>query len=712
MPYIIQNGKKVQLDMRTGQPMGQDSGQMPMNGGTQQTQKQPSFLDKLIKAVVKPGVDYGNMAAGSIYEGYRGIKSAMGDQNAYGSVNPQTGKWEDKANPFLNQQEIETFSKPGSAALEGSKRAAGMASYFIPGGKAAEGAGILAKVIQGAKAGAQAGSLYGYSQSQGNNVEDLTADTIKGGVVGGVTGGALSAAGGALSKFKGAKQGVFEDVVNAKVPASPTMVSKKQEIAEELANMGIEGKNAKEIAKRMDGKYKELNTQALEILDTSTKTKSLGRLKAVFKKNLNENGEYFIPDDPRYSKLLDRELTLLQKKAKGGKLTAKDLYDFKNELAGKLNNGFRKEAGDLSSPISDIEGVRLDLWRNLDDTITNLEPGVKGITEQMSVLHRASKGVQKSMEQLKEARPLGIPTGVNLNTPLQNIKSTSGSIMSGFGSIPGATPETAKQLGTTGATMYAVSQDKQTPTNQGTDIAEPSTDIQTPTVIATDPNGEWQTMSDGKTYSMDKTWVFDEQSDEWVPNQQMGGADEVNPSAPMSKSQYNQQLAALAGNSSTAAVRQYGLLQKERDYYYPETKLSVTAQKQLTKFDQAAGIYNEVEKLATGAGTGVGAWFKGKAGTLPGVEGGAEEDLDRTNLALAKGIAGALAGESGVATDEDIKRWLGLMPKLSDTMAERERALERLKNQINMSRQLIMDQQDPQAQMQGSLQDYFSGGGQ
>lgn len=32
MPYIIQNGKKVQLDMRTGQPMGQDSGQMPMNG--------------------------------------------------------------------------------------------------------------------------------------------------------------------------------------------------------------------------------------------------------------------------------------------------------------------------------------------------------------------------------------------------------------------------------------------------------------------------------------------------------------------------------------------------------------------------------------------------------------------------------------------------------------------------------------------------------
>lgn len=709
MPYYIdpKTKQRIELDPKTGQPIGQS---MTSTGGVapQQPQKE-SFFQRLVKSFVKPVVDYGSMVGGAGYEVYRAGKSALGDENAY--IDKQ-GK--NVANPFLNQQELETFSKPGSAALEGTKRAAGMASYFIPGGKLAEGAGVGAKILQGAAMGAKAGGLYGFSQSKANDLEGLATDTVKGSVTGGVTGGVIGGVGGVVSKFKGAKAGTQAKVINPDVPASPTMIAKKKEIVDELGKMGISGKNAEDIASKVGSKYKELGDQAVSILDSSSKTKSWGRLQAVLKKQLNENGEYYIPDDPRYSKLLDRELTLLSKKVDNGKLTAKALYDFKNELASKLNNGFRKESGDLSSPISDIEGVRLDLWKNIDDVITNIEPEVKEITKQMSFLHKASPGLKKSMEAVKEARPLGIPTGLNLNKTLQNIQSNIANIVSGVGGIPDSIPGAVSNAATKGATMFGISEQSKQPATEPSATFTPGETPQQQTGEQpmaepyVSPDGQWQTLSDGRTVSMDGQWMFDEQADDWVPNTQQGdtGGNDVNPDAPMSRQQYNQQLAALAGNSSTAAVRQYGLLQKERDYYYPETKLSANAQKRIGILNQSEGIYNMVEGLALGAGTGVGAWFKSKAGKLPGVEGGKEEDLDRVNLALAKGLAGALANEVGVATDRDIERWLGLMPKVTDTMEERQRALQRLKQEIVRSRQQIEAQtQDPMAT--GGMQDYF-----
>lgn len=340
----------------------------------------------------------------------------------------------------------------------------------------------------------------------------------------------------------------------------------------------------------------------------------------------------------------------------------------------------------------------------------------------MSVLHKASPGLKKSMEQLKEARPLGIPTGVNLNKPLQSAQSKiagAASMVGNAGDIAanpqftkagviaganmGQSPEGAKPIYEPGGTL--------TPPTQGAEQTQGQGAL---TVVEQSPDGQWQKMSDGKAYSMDGKWVFDEQADDWVPNQTaMGGgqqADDKNPDAPMSRAEYNNALSILAQRNDTASVRQYGLIQKERDYYYPETKLSATAQKRIGVLNQAEGIYKMVEDLALGSGTGVGAWFKAKAGGLPGVEGGSEEDLSRVNLALAKGLAGALASEVGVATDRDIERWLGLMPRVEDTMAERKRALARLTAEIMRARQQIEAQtENPTSTAGTDMSSYFFG---
>ena len=98
--------------------------------------------------------------------------------------------------------------------------------------------------------------------------------------------------------------------------------------------------------------------------------------------------------------------------------------------------------------------------------------------------------------------------------------------------------------------------------------------------------------------------------------------------------------------------------------------------------NQAVPVLNSVTDYALKAPTGVsGAWraFIGKA---PGVGGGDAEMLDRQTKGFARLIASAFASEVGVATDKDVERWLGLMPRPGDTKGERVQALNNLFTQI------------------------------
>lgn len=118
-----------------------------------------------------------------------------------------------------------------------------------------------------------------------------------------------------------------------------------------------------------------------------------------------------------------------------------------------------------------------------------------------------------------------------------------------------------------------------------------------------------------------------------------------------------------------------------------DTKLSMTQQKRKNSLDQVESTLGLVEGLALQAPSGASGFLQAALGGLPGVEGGSSEDLKRVTEGLAKSIAGALANEVGVATDKDIERWMGLMPKVGDTMDERKRAIQRIKDAIKTGRE-------------------------
>ena len=79
-------------------------------------------LGGLLRGMVNPAEKYGRFVGGSGYEAYRAGKQTLGDKNAY--VNQQTG--EQVVNPFLDRQELETFSDPQKGSAEMADRTLGM----------------------------------------------------------------------------------------------------------------------------------------------------------------------------------------------------------------------------------------------------------------------------------------------------------------------------------------------------------------------------------------------------------------------------------------------------------------------------------------------------------------------------------------------------------------------------------------------------------
>jgi len=153
-------------------------------GEEQASGGESSFLGDIGKALVKPAVDYGKMVAGAAYEVPRGIKANLNQD--YSGYMDEGGN--EIANPFLDQKEVEQFSDAGSASLEGTKRAAGMASYFMP----ASAAGAVG-----------AGSMYGFSQTDDDAGAGEYAVNTGVGAVSGLAGyGASKVAGSVLSKGK------------------------------------------------------------------------------------------------------------------------------------------------------------------------------------------------------------------------------------------------------------------------------------------------------------------------------------------------------------------------------------------------------------------------------------------------------------------------------------------------------------------------------
>jgi len=291
------------------------------------------------------------------------------------------------ATPLLTKRETNAYSKGdnalqriGSGALQGSKAGVGTASTVAGFGGGAPT--LLKSILLGAGGG--------YSTS-GNTLEE----TVGGTAIGGISGAAMYGAGKLANKVgENLKNSKVGRNINPQVPSGPKSILSEKELVNMADDLGLRGSTEakrEQVAKL----YKLYQGELDDVLSKSNASASFDDIANVIKTRISEQGDYFVPDDSLFQKYLDRELSLLQKKASGGVLTAKDISEFKLSLGNKLTNAFRKESGALSSAPSAIEGARLDVWRSLDDILTGMEPRAKEITSQMSSLYRLAPGLEK-----------------------------------------------------------------------------------------------------------------------------------------------------------------------------------------------------------------------------------------------------------------------------------------------------------------------------
>lgn len=355
------------------------------------------------------------------------------------------------------------------------------------------------------------------------------------------------------------------------------------------------------------------------------------------------------------------------------------LFELKQNLGKQLSNAFKKL--DRGTPLTDKEEVAMTVWHTIDDMITKAEPGVKEMTRAQSYLYKAMPGLADSAK-----KGLSIPLVGNIGTSANQLKQgaqdLTGRVLQKLGDIGKSVVPAVQDTAVKGATMVGVSgqmPSETPPAVQGAESAQPSATEGVPQAQNTD----WKQGEDGKYYSTDGQWVFDEASNDWVPAQAQGGQPDWSDEKYVVQ-QMQADLAATGGKNIPEIKSMFEIAKTQMG-----SKMNSTQQKRMATLNQADGIYNMVEKLALAAPTGLMGVGQAIGGKLPGVEGGAAEDLDRTTRALAKGIAGAMANEVGVATDRDIERWMGLMPKVSDTMDERKRVLARLKTAIQLAREQV-----------------------
>ena len=489
-------------------------------------------------------------------------------------------------------------------------------------------AGFSPGLIGAKMTGAGAGLASGIVS--GLTREGKTAgERATGAVIGGATGFAV---GKVLDKLLGGGvkqtgENIRQSVSKPKVSASPYGAAEETKIAKGLQDLGFKG-SAKSQYKQLGPKMTELSGKIDDILSTSKGSIKSSKVVSAVDDALDDVVN-FDKSIPGYQQAKEKFVNQILKSANNGKLDAKSLFNAKQNLSSQLSNAFKKLA--KGTALTPAEETGMAIWTTLDDLITAAEPAVKTQTALQSILYKASSGLQSNIGK----GGLKIPILGNVGSQqIQSSKDLIGRLLSKAPSNTNLAPTLSPML---------------------------------QNIL----NAPGQSTS-GTTTGIDQTIT---QPTQTQPTQQQGI---------LSEEKYKMLAMAdmqLTGGKNLAKLKQI--------YEIGGNKLSTADQKRKTALDQAETVYNLVEQLALNAPTGVKGAGGALLGKIPGVSGGNVEELDRITDGLAKAIAGALAGEVGVATDKDVERWKGLMPKPGDTMDDRKRALKNLRNAITNGRQLI-----------------------
>lgn len=590
--------------------------------------QQPGGLTALARSFINPF----RRSLGQGFELSRPIARKLGlaDESVISSVK----------NPFLANEEITNLQT--DPVGQTAKNYAGVAANFVPFGK---GSGLFSKAIL---PGAGAAAL---SESSENDTS--LGKIIKSSLFGGGTAGILQKLlGGSGSKAVSDKLdevggGMRKGVLNPDVPVGPTAVGKENKLFKEAGKFGLSG-SAQNQRKQVNTIYNRLSDEITGVLKQKDVTAPTSIIDQV-KQKIRQQGTNFVPDDPMYEKLMDREIALLQKKALNGTLKASDLFAFKNELAGKLGNAFKKQSGELQSAITPPEAVRLDLWDNIDEIITTLVPEVKELTLQQSQLHKLAPGLTRAAKEGEKAA-LKIPfteLKVVSKRPLQSLQDTLGRGLQGAAGLadesrPMIESDTLRNLisGFGSRTAGMLSTDN------------------TPAPDTIPTFGEPGMVRPG----MDQFSSFTEAAQ---------------PSGRPDQDQLKQLLAmgVLTGDipaSAITALETLGVMPETVDPEKAEKKSQVSRVIQTLQNLYFGQEEDAGDDLAKGRAGGIGLKVAAATGIAP--------RATRYNK-FKQGAAGTLkdiVGETGVLTDPDIQRITGLLPDLNSTPEEATMAFEEI----------------------------------
>lgn len=191
-----------------------------------QPKPKDNFITSTVKAIADPAIKAGRDAVGSVVAGGSAVGEAISRIGDPQNKNKFFDKGIKLGTKIMTPQFARATSDTSMAGANksigtGIQRGAGVASYMIPGGKTLKGAAGL---------GAASGALYGASQGDKLDINNITGGAA-GGAVGGAAGYGISKVPGLVknvyNKGKGAVQKTLaNDATQAYNKASPSMYQK------------------------------------------------------------------------------------------------------------------------------------------------------------------------------------------------------------------------------------------------------------------------------------------------------------------------------------------------------------------------------------------------------------------------------------------------------------------------------------------------------
>lgn len=181
------------------------------------------------------------------------------------------------------------------------------------------------------------------------------------------------------------------DDIKSPLKSGPKTLFKADDMLAEAKRLQLSG-TPKSMLRQVNTQYQRFNELVGRELAKSKGTTSLKELTKSIQDDVARKLPLRQLGDNVQDELV-RSVDELSRLAKNGKLTAKDLYRFKNSL--NVDSAFRKIQGDLASDLTAKETVDMALWRQADDWITKLAPGAKELTKRQSNLYGLSQGLSK-----------------------------------------------------------------------------------------------------------------------------------------------------------------------------------------------------------------------------------------------------------------------------------------------------------------------------